>query len=166
VVVALAVVGLIAFIYFENNGPVNSAYPPVGKISCDSGEHMDFHVHAHLSLYINGKQTTLPATVGIAPDGSCIYWLHTHYTDGIIHIEAPKGSTFTLANFLDIWSSHFLTLGYPSQLNQKTGWMAYVNGKQFIGDFHTIPLNAHNLITLAYNSPLTKPDTNFSWGNL
>ncbi|MGH2506674.1 MAG: hypothetical protein ACRDHZ_04550 [Ktedonobacteraceae bacterium] len=166
VLLALVVVGLITFLSVTNRGIANSAYPPVNNISCDQGEHSDFHIHAHLTMYINGKQTTLPAGVGIAPDGSCLYWLHTHNTDGVIHIEAPKGASFTLNNFLEIWSGHFQSLGFPNQLNTKTGWQVYVDGKPFAGDFHTIPLQAHMLITLAYHSPGIHPDTFYNWNGL
>lgn len=162
----LALVGLIAFYVIENQTPANPAYSPVGKISCDGGEHSDFHIHAHLTVYVNGKKMTPLAGVGIAPDNSCIYWLHTHNTDGVMHVEAPNGSALTLKNFLDIWSTRFSTLGYPSELTQTAGWQAYVNGKPFTGDFHTIPLQAHALITLTYNSPGIHPDTSFAWNGL
>lgn len=166
VMFALIVVGFLAFLFFSNQGIANSAYRPVDNISCDQGEHSDFHIHAHLTMYINNKPVALPAGVGIAPDGSCLYWLHTHSTDGVIHIEAPKGASFTFRNFLDIWSSHFPQVGYPKQLNSTTGWQVYVNGKAFTGDFRTIPLQAHTLITLAYHSPGIKPDTSFNWNGL
>ncbi len=165
-VLVLAIIGVVAFLAFNNQGVANAAYTPVGGISCDSGEHTDFHIHAHLTLYIDGKHTDLPAGVGIAPDGSCFYWLHTHKTDGVIHIEAPKGASFTFDNFLKIWSGHFQQLGYPSQLNASTGWQVYVDGKPFAGDLQTIPLHDHTLITLAYNSPGIKPDTTFNWDNV
>lgn len=166
IILALIIVGGIAFLSLTNRGVANSAYLPVGGVSCDEGEQTAFHIHAHLTMYINGKQTALPAGVGIAPDLSCLYWLHTHATDGVIHIEAPKGASFTLNNFLQIWSTHFQQLGYPSQLNSTTGWQVYVNGKPFKGNFHTIPLQAHTLITLAYNSPGIHPDTTYNWNGL
>lgn len=163
---ALLVIGIITFFFVANSNVVNSAYPPVNNVSCDEGEQTAFHIHAHLTIYINGKQQPLPAGVGIAPDLSCFYWLHTHDSTGIIHIEAPKGATFTLDNFLQIWSSHFQSSGFPKELNTRTGWKVYVDGKPYTGDFHSIPLHAHTLITLAYNSPGIKPDTTFNWGNL
>ena len=43
---------------------------------------------------------------------------------------------------------------------------AYVDGKPYKGDFHKIPLKAHTLITLAYNSPNVKPDTTYNWNGL
>jgi len=117
-------------------------------------------------MYIDGQITPIPAQIGIAPDNSCLYWLHTHSSDGVIHIEAPNGVSITLKNFLDIWRMRFQQLGYPSQLDQLDGWQVYVNGKPFTGDFHTIPLQSHTLITLAYNSPGVKPDTSFNWKGL
>jgi hypothetical protein len=144
---------------------VNPSYPPVDNVYCDTQEQNAFHIHAHLKIYINGQALPLPAQIGIAGDQSCLYWLHTHDTSGVIHIEAPANHSFTLGNFLDEWSTVFPTLGYPSQLDQ-TGWQVYVNGKPYIGDFHKIPLAAHALVTLMYNSPQAVPDTTYQWNGL
>lgn len=173
----ITVVGIIAgvvlvaafLVYFasrQSQSPANAAYPAVDTIACDQLEQTAFHIHAHLSIYIDGKPMPAPANTGIAPYRSCFYWLHTHATDGIIHIEAPSGRSFTLGNFLDIWENRFSQLGYPSQLDLTEGWQVYVNGKPFTGDFHTIPLKAHTLITLAYNSPGVRPDTSYNWNGL
>ncbi|WP_161977647.1 hypothetical protein [Dictyobacter kobayashii] len=51
-------------------------------------------------------------------------------------------------------------------MDQKTNWQAYVNGKPYSGDFHNIPLEAHTLVTLAYNSPGITPDTTYAWQGL
>ncbi len=144
---------------------VNPSYPPVDNIYCDTQEQNAFHIHAHVSIYINGQALPLPAQIGIAGDQSCLYWLHTHDTTGVIHMEAPVNRSFVLGNFLDEWSTVFPTLGYPSQLDQG-GWQAYVNGKPYTGDFHKIPLEAHTLITLVYNSPHAVPDTTYNWNGL
>jgi len=131
-------------------------------------EQQGYHIHVHVSMYINGQATPLPQGVGIAPNNSCLYWLHTHDTSGVIHIEAPAKTSPTLGNFLDIWDSHFSTLGsgYPIQLADPSNWKVWVNGKPYTGNFRNIALQAHQLITLAYNSPNVKPDTTYSWGNL
>jgi hypothetical protein len=144
---------------------VNPSYPPVDNVYCDTQEQNAFHIHAHLTMYINGQALPLPAQIGIAGDQSCLYWLHTHDTTGVIHIEAPANHSFTLGNFLDEWSTVFPTLGYPSQLDQ-SGWQVYVNGKPYTGDLHKIPLAAHTLVTLMYNSPNAVPDTTYNWNGL
>ena len=163
----LVIGGFTAYVVYANNHPqpetiVNPSYPPVDGIYCDQQEQTAFHIHAHLTIYVNGKQVQLPQNTGIASDQSCLYWLHTHDTTGVIHIEAPAGHSFVLGNFLDEWSSQFSSLGYPSQLSL-SGWTAYVDGKLYTGDFHKIPLQSHTLITIMYNSPSAKPDTFFDW---
>ena len=168
IVVAVLVVGaFIAYAVYANSQSqtetiVNPSYPPVDGIYCDQQEQVAFHIHAHLTIYINGKQSQIPQGTGIASDTSCFYWLHTHDTTGVIHIEAPAGHSFVLGNFLDEWSSQFATLGYPSEL-ALSGWTAYVDGKLYQGDFHKISLKSHTLITIMYNSPNAKPDTFFDW---
>jgi len=167
--VVLAVAGIVYLVITQSQTPANPAYPAIDSISCDQLEQSAFHIHAHVSVYINGQSVSIPGNVGIAGDPSapsCFYWLHTHSTDGVIHIEAPNGVSPTLKNFLDIWRTKFPQLGYPDQLDFTNGWQVYVNGQPFAGDFHTIPLQAHTLITLAYNSPGVKPDTNFNWNGL
>jgi hypothetical protein len=148
---------------------VNPAYPPVdNKVACDTLEQTAFHYHALLVLYINGQQVSVPAQVGIASDGSCFYWLHTHANTGVIHIEAPANHVFTLGNFFDEWGQRFSSLQYPSQLDQPggPGWQIWINGTPWNGDFHNIVLKPHEIITLAYNSPNVKPTTTYAWNGL
>ncbi len=165
-VVVLAVAGLVYLVVAQSQTPANAAYPPVDSISCQSTEQGGTHIHAHVTMYVNGTKTPIPANVGIAPDSSCLYWLHTHDDSGVIHIEAPEGVSATFGNFLDIWGQRFQQVGYPSQLSDATGWQVYVNGKPFRGNFHTIPLQSHTLITLAYHSPGIQPDTTYTWNGL
>jgi len=144
----------------------NPAYPVIDNIACQSMEQLAYHIHAHLSIYINGQPFALPAQIGIAPDASCYYWLHTHDTSGIVHIESPTNTTYPLKTFFKLWEDNFSSLGYPSQLNTTDGWTVYVDGKLYTGDFHNIQLVSHELITMAYNSPNVTPDTTYSWGTL
>ncbi|TMD69279.1 MAG: hypothetical protein E6I97_21670 [Chloroflexi bacterium] len=125
-----------------------------------------FHIHAHLSFSLDGQAVAVPQGIGIAPDGSCLCWLHTHTSDGVIHVEAPQVRSFTLGDFLDIWKTQFASLGYPNKLDMSEGWQAYVDGKPFSGDFRTIPLQAHTLVTLAYHSLGIQPDSTFNWNGL
>jgi len=144
----------------------NPAYPPVAGVYCDQLEQSAVHYHAHVSIFIDGNPVQIAQGVGIASDQSCFYWLHTHDVTGVIHIEAPKDRSFTLGNFLDIWSTQFIQLRYRNELSSSAGWVVYVDGKAYNGDFHNIPLQKHTLITLAYNSPNVKPDTTYNWNGL
>jgi hypothetical protein len=142
---------------------VNSAYQPVDGIYCDALEQTAYHIHAHLTIYINGKQVTVPQGVGIAADQSCFYWLHTHATDGVVHIEFPRTGSPTLGNFLDIWRQSFNSLGFQNELASSAGWTVYVDGKQVTSNFNQLVLQPHQVITIAYNSPNITPDTSFNW---
>jgi hypothetical protein len=147
-----------------------STYEPVDRVSCDQLEQTVLHIHAHVSLYINGKLTPLPADVGIPREASgkaiCFYWLHTHDASGVIHIEAPVKASFTFGQFRDEWCQKFQNLGFPGQLFQNSGWTIWINGQRYSGTLESIPLAAHSLITLAYNSPKVTPDTHYTWGEL
>ncbi|HVB23953.1 MAG TPA: hypothetical protein VNG51_18600 [Ktedonobacteraceae bacterium] len=144
-----------------------AAYPEIdNNVECDAGEQLAYHIHSYLVIYINGKQSLLPANTGIASDGTCYYWLHTHDTTGVIHEESPDSRTFILGNFFDEWEQVFSSLGYPSQLDASTGWTVYVNGNLYKGNFRNIPLKAHTIITMAYNSPGVKPVTSYNWNGL
>src|SRR6266436_5025396 len=132
--VVLAVAGIAYLVITQGHTPANPAYPTIDSVSCDELEQSAFHIHAHVSIYINGQSVPIPGNVGIAGDPSnpsCFYWLHTHSSDGVIHIEAPNGFSPTLKNFLDIWGTKFPQLGYPDQLDFTNGWQVYVNGKPF-----------------------------------
>lgn len=174
--IALVVVIIGAFIWFANrptgsntsssqtsSSSSSTPYAPLNGISCESQEQLAYHIHAHLSIYIDGKAVQVPQAIGIASDQSCIYWLHTHDTSGVIHIESPTQKNYTLGDFTQLWSQRFSNLQYPYQLDKGAGWQVYVDGKPYNSDFHNIVLKAHTLVTLAYNSPNAKPDTTYAW---
>ena len=146
----------------------SKSYPPIDNIYCDHLEGMVMHLHAHVSLYINGQSVAIPQYVGIARNASngrvtCYYWLHVHDRSGIIHIEPPIHHIFTLGQFLDEWQQRFQPLGFPHQLLSMNGWSIWTNGQPYRGTLRSIPLTEHSLITLAYNSPHAKPDTLYAW---
>jgi hypothetical protein len=141
----------------------NPAYPPVDGVYCDQLEQTAYHIHVHLTIWLNGSQVTVPAQTGIAPDTSCYYWLHTHDTTGVVHIEAKTAALLNLQQFLDIWRKEFSTLGYQNQLVSSTGWTVWVDGKQISGGFSKVAFQPHMVITIAYNSPNVKPDTVYNF---
>jgi hypothetical protein len=153
------------------SAPTSSTSPSLSplaldNIDCNSSEQLTYHVHAHLSLYINGSPVTVPAGIGIDENNQCYYWLHTHDVTGVIHIEAPQPGTYTLGTFFRLWDQRFSQLGYPPQLNQSTGWKVSIDGKPYNGNFRDIALSAHMLITMAYNTPGARPDTVYNWDGL
>jgi hypothetical protein len=141
---------------------------PVDGISCQTSEQTLFHIHAHLTVFVNGAARQVPAGIGIPgaqatqtaqgpfiETGTCFYWLHTHAADGIIHIESPVERTFTLGNFFDIWGQ---PLG-PDQVGPaKAHVVAIYNGQVYQGNPRDIALTAHAQIQLQVGTPLVAPE--------
>jgi hypothetical protein len=141
---------------------------PVDGISCQAGEQTVFHIHAHLTVFVNGSARQIPAAIGIPgaqaqstpqgpfiASGTCFYWLHTHAADGIIHIESPVQRTYTLGNFFDIWGQPLGT----DRVGPASGHVvAIYNGQVFQGNPRDIPLTAHAQIQLQVGTPLVAPE--------
>jgi hypothetical protein len=137
----------------------------VDGVKCQAAEKVAFHIHAHLAIFVNGKQRQVPFGIGIGPplrgqndpvspfvtQGSCFAWLHTHTADGIIHIEAPVEQQFTLGQFFAIWGAKLS----GTQVGPAHGKVtALVNGKVWPGNPVSIPLTKHALIQLDVGTPL------------
>src|SRR5215472_879268 len=145
---------------------------PVDGISCSAGEQTLFHIHAHLTIFVNGVARQVPAAIGIPGaaaqntqsgpfigSGTCFYWLHTHAADGIVHIESPVVRTYTLGQFFDEWGQ---PLG-PSAAGPAHGHVTVIyNGKVFEGNPRDVPLTAHAQIQLEVGTPLVAPES-ISW---
>lgn len=126
----------------------------VDGISCQSSEGTLFHIHAYLTIVINGSPRQVPADIGVA--GSCLYWLHTHAADGIVHIESPVRRTFTLGQIFDVWGQ---PLG-PDRIGPAAGHVtALYNGKVYQGNPRDLPLSPHAQIQLEIGTPLVAQRT-------
>jgi hypothetical protein len=164
------------------NGPEQVPVPPapalastatkatgktVDGIGCDTTEQLVYHIHAHLTVFVNGAARQIPAAIGIPgaqaentptgpfiASGTCFYWLHTHAADGIIHIESPVHRTYTLGDFFDIWGQ---PLG-PDQVGPAHGPVTAIYNRQvYRGNPRNIPLEKHAQIQLEVGKPLISP---------
>lgn len=122
---------------------------PIDGIHCDTAEGSFEHIHAHLRLSNNGRAATVPPMIGIPEGGQCLYWIHTHSSDGLIHIESPVKRTFTLGQFFDIWNQP-LSRSQAASVHARSGrrLRITVNGKAWTGDPRTIPLRDDEEITI------------------
>jgi hypothetical protein len=136
---------------------------PVNGIKCETMEGSVFHIHQHLSLYAHGKPVTVPALIGIPPMGSCLYWVHTHTPDGIIHIESPVYRDFDLGDFFDIWGQPLSTTNVAGMHVPKGQVRAYVNGRRFMANPRSIPLTLHADIVLEAGPPFFTPKPFMAW---
>jgi hypothetical protein len=144
-----------------------NAGSPVNGISCDAMEGSRIHIHQHLVILDHGKPVEIPADVGRPQSARCLYWLHTHTPDGIIHIEAPASRSFTLGDFFAIWGQPLSrTQAAFATGTRKVPLKVWVDGKLYLGDPQKIVLAAHTDITIEAGPPFTKPTPFTAWGTL
>ena len=139
----------------------------VAGMSCDAQEGSRIHIHQHLVIFDHGKEVAIPATIGQPAGRRCIYWVHTHTPDGIIHIEAPKDRSFTLADFFAIWGQPLSrTQAATASAAKGESLKVWVNGKPYTGDPRKINLAAHADIVIMAGPPFPKPPKFTNWGTL
>ena len=126
-----------------------------------------YHVHAHFAIYVKGKMMRLPAGIGITKPQlvehyasgvfddvgvyDCLYWLHTHTADGIIHVEAPAKQNFTLGQFFDIWNQPLSSTRVGPDHGKVT---IFENGKRLTGNPRLVPLLPHAAIQIDVGNPV------------
>lgn len=126
----------------------------IDGIRCDTSEGAVEHIHSHLQLLDRGRAIAVPGGIGIPTGAGCLYWVHTHSNDGIIHIEAPVTRPFTLGQFFDVWDVE-LNRSKAGALHAGNGraLRVTVNGKVWKGDPRTIPLRDREEIVIQNGPP-------------
>jgi hypothetical protein len=174
-----------AFAVFSNHPARSVANVAIDGIACQAGMDINYHIHTHLTLYDQGRPVVVPQYVGIpfstsidTPDQYCFYWLHTHATSGVIHVESPTPRLYTLGQFFDIWS-------HTAQVDAQGGLDVHLddsfvrdlkvakprsihvyNGGTLLGsDYPDVTLTDHKVITVEIGTPLKPPTTSFDWAH-
>jgi len=160
---ALSVAGI--RVALAQGGPPNGQ--PVAGMSCDAMEGSRVHIHQHLIILDHGKEVPIPPNVGQPAEKRCIYWVHTHTPDGVIHIEAPQFRAFTLGDFYAVWGEQLSRTRAASATAAKGQTLrVWVNGSRYTGDPRAIPLAAHADIVIEAGPPFPKPPRFTAWGTL
>ncbi len=131
---------------------------PIDGIRCDYGEGAALHIHTNLQMYDRRRRMTVPSNIGIQIVSGCLYWLHTHSDNGMIHIESPVNQVFTLGQFFDIWQVN-LSRTQADGLNAGRGKTLrfLVNGRIWTKDPKLIPLLNHESIVIESGPPYGVP---------
>ena len=115
----------------------------------DVKEYVDYHVHAHLDVFVNGAPVEIPGGIGIETtdpavkkfgteyggipeegcEQACISPLHTHDVDGVIHVEAPSVAEFTLGQFFEEMAVRLDASCVDDYCAPDTPVMVYVDGQ-------------------------------------
>jgi hypothetical protein len=140
---------------------------PIAGMSCDAMEGSRIHIHQHLTILDHGHAVAIPPNVGQPAEKRCIYWVHTHTPDGVIHIEAPQSRSFTLGDFFAVWGQTLSRTQAASAIAAKGQTLhVWVNGTRFSGDPRTIALAAHTDVVIEAGPPFPKPPRFTAWGTL
>jgi hypothetical protein len=158
---------LAAVATLSSAGAARAAIPagqPVDGIRCDKMEGAVLHIHQHLAILDHGRPVVVPDDIGRPFAAQCFYWLHTHTSDGIIHIESPNFNTFTLGNFFDVWGQPLTRAGAAGAKPRKGEHVAiWVDGRPYTADPRKIELTQHLDVTIEVGPPYRKPAAFNDW---
>jgi len=152
----------------SGNTPSGGQGAPVGGLVCVYPSPVQYHVHTHLSIFLDGVALALPGEVGIVtltPTTECHYPLHTHDATGLVHAHATAQTLFTLGQFFAVW-------GQPLQRDNVAGLVGlpvvvYVTdagvARVYTGDdLQGLQLLSHREITIQIGTPIAQIPQ-FTW---
>jgi hypothetical protein len=136
-----------------NTSTMTARLPALG-LNALGQEALDFHIHQHLDLYVNGKRAAVPRYVGIAIDPSTqqpiLTELHTHDSTGLIHVESAQHLDYVLGQFFGVWGVKLTGTCIGRYCGNLHWW---VNGKPGVGNPANLVLKSHQEIVIAYGKP-------------
>jgi hypothetical protein len=139
-------------------------------------ETLDYHVHAHLDVFVNGRRIPVPAGIGINTgdpgvkhfqsggpetasyggiekcDRPCISPLHTHDFTGVLHTESATRRPNRLGQFFTEWGVR-LTRSCVGGYCRPDSIAVFVDGRRFTGDPAGIQLTDQKEIAIVIGSP-------------
>lgn len=142
----------------------------------ERAEFLQYHVHAHLYVFVNGQPVRVPAGIGInihdpgvhsgpLQDGTtaygnislckqvCISPLHTHDDSGILHTETKTVSPNRLGQFFTEWGVRLDRNCVDGYCKPRSPIAIFVNGQRYTGDPRTIELADRTVIVIVIGSP-------------
>jgi len=142
----------------------------------EDAERLQFHVHAHLDVFIDAKKIVVPGGIGIdttdpavhhgVSDGfpsyggitepcaePCISPLHTHDATGVLHTESATKKENTLGQFFIEWDVKLDANCVGTYCKPATPIAIFVNGKKFDGDPTAIALSDQKEIAIVIGTP-------------
>ena len=128
---------------------------PVDGVNCLVNG--NYHKHALISIYSNGKRLGFPDGIGRVHAGCYhAYEMHVHDVTGIIHIEADVPKQFKLGQWFSLWKQ---TLSRTSVAGLAGPVRFYIieNGTitRYDGDPSQINLLPHREVLIVTGTPLT-----------
>jgi len=166
IIVAVALFGAVALASglggSHSSTPSEAPGKKIDGIPCET-EMGAYHVHAHFQVLVSGKTYVAPAQTGFNFNHDCLYWLHTHAANGIVHVEGRYKFNATLGTFFDVWGQPLSTQRvWKFAVKPGESMQVWTNGKRFNGNPRDIELTAFKDITIEIGPPFVKPKP-FNW---
>ena len=136
----------------SNNNDIFRTIPTnISGITCDKVEHLVYHNHTKLVIKIQNETQNIPAGIGIIPN-DCIFWLHTHDDSGIIHVESPIKTAFSLDQFLKVWdifdNSSFIENFSKNNMTANVSMITENGSQSKLDNYKNIILENNAIITV------------------
>lgn len=136
-------------------------------LNCEPSMDETYHVHTHLSIFLNGEALAIPGHIGIVETSAtaeCFYNLHTHDSSGKLHVEAPAPGMFTLGQLFAIWGQPLETTNVAGITGMPI--VVYVTDAGVVtkntDDWKAIELKSHREVTIQIGTAITEIP-NFTW---
>jgi hypothetical protein len=145
-------------------------------LRAERAEQLAYHVHAHLDVFVNGRDVVVPAGIGInikdpgvkrsvGPSGGpayggiqlcrrpCISPLHTHDQTGVLHTESATPTPNRLGQFFTEWGVRLNRSCVGGYCRPRAPVAIFVDGRRFTGDPRSIGLADHREIAIVIGTP-------------
>ena len=148
-------------------------------------ELLDYHVHAHLDIFVDGQEVVIPAAIGIniddpgvrrfdTPDGvgyggielceePCISPLHTHDATGVLHTESAITQPNTLGQFFVEWGVRLDASCVGEYCAPETPIAVYVDGEEYARNPADIELTDRKQIAIVIGTPPSEIPASFDF---
>jgi hypothetical protein len=144
----------------DGNSSTGGQGQAVAGIECLLSMPEDYHVHSHVSIFLNGEAIAVPQAVGIAnaPQGRCFYAIHTHDHSGKVHVESGAPGTFTLGQLFQIWGRSLTNTDLAGITGLPIVIYATDDGTvtEVKDNWADIELKSHREITIVVGTPITE----------
>jgi hypothetical protein len=142
----------------------------------EPAERLQYHVHAHLDVFVNGTRVEVPAGIGIDTTNPavasfpldsgqqgwglksecaspCISPLHTHDPSGVIHTESASPEPHVLGQFFTQWGVTLDPSCVGGYCKPADAISLYVDGAPVTGDPDAIELADGREIAIVIGTP-------------
>ncbi|MBC94746.1 MAG: hypothetical protein CMB14_01880 [Euryarchaeota archaeon] len=123
----------------------------ITSVCLDGHNGLVTHIHASLSIVINGEQYPVGPNVGIS-DSTCdgMRGIHTHDDSGTLHIETPSAMEAPIGAFFKIWEKEFSESKIIDSLaDEDSEIVMYVNG-EISDEFENYSIQDGDAIEIVY----------------